>query len=209
MIDSNDGGVDITTNGGADLARPACCPSASSTTSACDNSVPYRVMGNMQDQGTASGPSNSLQSGGIPLSDWHTVGGGETGFAVADPKRPQHRLRRRIHGHHHALRPPHRQARNISIYPVNPFGQGRGGAEVPLPVDRPDPDLAARPQDDLSRAPTCCFRTTRRRQDLDRDQPRPDARRQDASRSGPAAPSPATTPAPNSTARSSPSPSRR
>ena len=41
-----------------------------------DNSVPYRVMGTMQDQGTASGPSNSLSSAGISLSDWHTVGGG-------------------------------------------------------------------------------------------------------------------------------------
>ena len=49
----------------------------------------------------------------------------------------------------------------------------------------------------------------RRRPDLDADQPRPDPQRQDASSNGPAARSPATTPASRSTAPSSPSPSRR
>ena len=47
--------------------------------------TPYHVSGTMQDIGTAQGPSNSLSLRGIPLSDWHPVGGGETGFTASDP----------------------------------------------------------------------------------------------------------------------------
>ena len=59
MIDSNDGGVDITTNGGATWFMPPM-PICQFYHISVDNSVPYRVMGTMQDQGTASGPSNKI-----------------------------------------------------------------------------------------------------------------------------------------------------
>jgi hypothetical protein len=42
----------------------------------------------MQDIGTGSGPSNSLSKAGIVPSDWHPVGGGETGFTSSDPTNP-------------------------------------------------------------------------------------------------------------------------
>ena len=42
----------------------------------------------MQDIGSSSGPSHSLKSGGIGAGDWHQVGGGEAGFAFADPSDP-------------------------------------------------------------------------------------------------------------------------
>ena len=87
IIDSNDGGVDLSVNGGETWQAPPL-PIAQFYHIRVDDSLPYRVMGTMQDQGTASGPSNSLSSAGITLSDWHTVGGGETGFAVPDPRDP-------------------------------------------------------------------------------------------------------------------------
>jgi photosystem II stability/assembly factor-like uncharacterized protein len=123
MIDSNDGGVDVTTNGGATWYAPML-PIAQFYHISVDASVPYRVLGNMQDQGTASGPSNSLSTAGISLSDWHTVGGGETGFSVADPTDPNIVYAGEYAGiitrYNHRIR----QARNISIYPTNPSGQG-------------------------------------------------------------------------------------
>ena len=59
MIDGNDGGVDITTNGGETWYAPPL-PIGQFYHVAADNRVPYHVAGAMQDIGTASGPSNSL-----------------------------------------------------------------------------------------------------------------------------------------------------
>lgn len=123
MIDSNDGGVDITTNGGETWVMPPL-PICQFYHISVDNSVPYRVMGTMQDQGTASGPSNSLSSQGISLSDWHSVGGGETGYAVADPDDPNIVYAGEYGGYISIYDHRTRQARNISIYPTNPSGKG-------------------------------------------------------------------------------------
>jgi photosystem II stability/assembly factor-like uncharacterized protein len=123
MIDSNDGGVDITTNGGETWFAPSL-PICQFYHISADNSVPYRVMGTMQDQGTASGPSNSLSSAGISLSDWHSVGGGETGFAVPDPTDPNIVYAGEYGGYISIYDQRTRQARNISIYPTNPSGKG-------------------------------------------------------------------------------------
>jgi len=56
-----------------------------------DNEIPYNVLGNKQDEPSYRGPSNSrLGSGvgadpGIPRAMWHSVGGGESGWATPDP----------------------------------------------------------------------------------------------------------------------------
>jgi photosystem II stability/assembly factor-like uncharacterized protein len=123
MIDSNDGGVDITTNGGESWLAPPL-PIAQFYHISVDNSVPYRVMGNMQDQGTASGPSNSLSSAGISLSDWHTVGGGETGFSIADPSDPNIVYSGEYGGYLTIYDHRTRHSRSINIYPTNPSGKG-------------------------------------------------------------------------------------
>jgi photosystem II stability/assembly factor-like uncharacterized protein len=123
MIDSNDGGVDISTNAGETWFAPPV-PIGQFYHINVDNSVPYRVMGCMQDQGTASGPSNSLSSMGISLSDWYTVGGGEAGFAVPDPLDPNVVYAGEYGGYISRYDHRTRQATNISIYPVNPSGKG-------------------------------------------------------------------------------------
>ncbi len=123
MIDSNDGGVDLTSNGGQTWQAPSL-PIAQFYHISADNSLPYRVMGTMQDQGTASGPSNSLSSSGITLCDWYSVGGGETGFAVADPRDPNVVYAGEYGGYLSRFDMRNRQARNISIYPYDPSGKG-------------------------------------------------------------------------------------
>ena len=120
IIDSNDGGVDISLNGGETWFAPPL-PIAQFYHITCDTSVPYRVMGNMQDLGTASGPSNSL-SGSINLSDWHGVGGGETGFSIPDPNDPNIVYAGEYGGYITRFDARTRQARNIGIYPFNPSG---------------------------------------------------------------------------------------
>lgn len=125
MIDSNDGGVDITLNRGESWLSPAL-PISQFYHIRADNRVPYRVMGTMQDLGTASGPSNSLVAGGIALSDWYPVGGGETGFVVPDPADPDIVYAGEYGGYLSRYDRRTKQAANISIYPVNPSGKGAG-----------------------------------------------------------------------------------
>ena len=123
MIDSNDGGVDITNNGGQTWHAPPL-PICQFYHINVDSRVPYHVSGNMQDMGTASGPSNSLSSEGIGARHWHTVGGGETGFTLPDPKDPNIVYAGEYGGYLSRYDHRTRQARNISIYPVNPSGHG-------------------------------------------------------------------------------------
>jgi photosystem II stability/assembly factor-like uncharacterized protein len=123
MIDSNDGGVDISTNGGETWYAPPL-PIAQFYHIACDNGTPYRVMGTMQDLGTASGPSNSLSRDGITLADWHEVGGGEAGHAAPDPADPNIVYAGEYGGYISRYDHKTRQARCVSIYPYNPSGHG-------------------------------------------------------------------------------------
>lgn len=54
-----------------------------------DNEIPYNVLGNKQDEPSYRGPSNSRVQGGrsegISRGMWHSVGGGESGWATPDP----------------------------------------------------------------------------------------------------------------------------
>ena len=50
-----------------------------------DNEIPYNVLGNKQDEPSYRGPSNSRVRGGISRGMWHSVGGGESGWATPDP----------------------------------------------------------------------------------------------------------------------------
>ena len=145
ILDSHDGGLDVTLDGGGNWTL-ALLPIAQFYHISTDTSVPYRVMGNMQDQGTASGPSNNLTTGSIPLSDWHQVGGGETGYSVADPRDPNI-----VYAGEYAgilTRYDHRtkQAAHISAYPTNPSGRGAGELKyrfqwtAPLLISPHDPD---------------------------------------------------------------------
>jgi photosystem II stability/assembly factor-like uncharacterized protein len=121
MISANDGGVDVTTNGGGTWFAPPL-PISQFYHVNCDTGVPYRVMGNMQDLGTASGPSNSLAAGGIRLGDWYTVGGGETGVTVPDPGDPNVVYSGEYGGYLSRYDHRTRHTRDVSPWPANPSG---------------------------------------------------------------------------------------
>jgi len=159
MIAANDGGVDISTDGGKTWSAPAL-PIAQFYHINCDTRFPYRVMGNMQDQGTASGPSHSLKGGGIPLLDWHGVGGGETGFSVPDPRDPAIVYSGEYGGIITRFDERTRQARNVSIYPFNPSGHGAEDLRIrfqwtsPIVVSRHQPGLVYHAGNHLFRSKT-------------------------------------------------------
>ncbi len=123
VIGGNDGGVDLSEDGGETWYAPPL-PISQFYHVAVDGQVPYHVFGAMQDLGTAAGPSNSLSSAGITLSDWFDIGGGEAGHAVADPDDPAVFYAGEYLGIF--TRYDHRtlQARNVSAYPNNLSGHG-------------------------------------------------------------------------------------
>lgn len=123
MIVGNDGGVDVSTDAGETWYAPTL-PISQFYHVAADNSSPYRVLGAMQDLGTASGPSNSLSRSGITLGDWHTVGGGEAGHAVADPSDPNVVYAGEYLGILTRYDHRRRQATNVAPWPDNPSGHG-------------------------------------------------------------------------------------
>ncbi len=123
IIDANDGGVTITTNGGETWDQPPLAIGQFYHVSV-DTRVPFSVAGAMQDLGTAQGPSNSLHGGGIALGDWHGVGGGEAGWVVSKPDDPNIVYAGEYMGY--LTRYDHRtgESRNVSAWPENPSGHG-------------------------------------------------------------------------------------
>jgi photosystem II stability/assembly factor-like uncharacterized protein len=122
IISANDGGVDISTNGGETWYAPPL-PISQFYHVSVDTRTPYHVAGAMQDLGTAQGPSMSF-SGHIALDEWHGVGGGEAGHVVSDWKDPNVVYAGEYLGI--ITRYDHRtgEARNVSAWPENPSGHG-------------------------------------------------------------------------------------
>src|SRR5262245_8327318 len=99
MIVGHDQGVSISQTRGRTWLKQRL-PNAQLYHVTVDNQVPYYVYTNKQDGPSYRGPSNSrLGDGGgrggggggggsIPRGMWHSIGGGESGFATPDPVDP-------------------------------------------------------------------------------------------------------------------------
>jgi len=89
MIVAHDQGLSISTNRGRTWLRQRLT-NAQMYHVTVDNEIPYNVLGNKQDEPSYRGPSNSRVMGGggdgvISRGMWHSVGGGESGWATPDP----------------------------------------------------------------------------------------------------------------------------
>ena len=85
MVEANDGGANVSFNGGKSWTEQdqATAQFYHVTTT---NHFPYRVCGAQQDNSTLCGPSR--KAGGIDISDWYDVGGGESGYIAVRPDTP-------------------------------------------------------------------------------------------------------------------------
>ncbi|HEY2740431.1 MAG TPA: glycosyl hydrolase, partial [Thermoanaerobaculia bacterium] len=88
MIESNDGGVNVTTDGGKTWSTQANQPTAQIYRAAADNHFPYRLLGAQQDNSAFRILSRGKGSG-IGPGDWEITAGGESGYIVADPTDPE------------------------------------------------------------------------------------------------------------------------
>jgi len=121
MIAGNDGGADVSTDGGETWSW-TLMPISQFYHVAVDTNVPYRVSGAMQDLGTSSTASNSLKSSGISRGDWYSVGGGEAGHTAPDPNDPNIIYAGEYLGYISRFDARTMQARHVGAYPENPSG---------------------------------------------------------------------------------------
>jgi photosystem II stability/assembly factor-like uncharacterized protein len=88
QIVAHDQGLSITQNRGQTWYRQRLL-NAQIYHVTTDNEIPYNVLGNKQDEPSYRGPSNSRVQGGrspgISRGMWHSIGGGESGWATPDP----------------------------------------------------------------------------------------------------------------------------
>ncbi len=88
MINGNDGGANVTRNGGASWTTQANQPTAEIYRVTVDDRFPYRIYGSQQDNTSLSLPSRT-RSGRITRADWYPVGGCESGHVAVDPRDPE------------------------------------------------------------------------------------------------------------------------
>ncbi len=125
MINANDGGANVTFNGGQSWSEQDQATAQFYRVS-LDNDFPYRVYGAQQDNSTVRIFSRTT-SGGITIRDWEETAGSESGWVVASPKDSNIVFG----GNYGGLleRRDHRtgQRRDVNVWPDNPMGWGAEG----------------------------------------------------------------------------------
>ena len=87
MINSNDGGANISNNGGKSWSSQQNQPTAQFYRVITDNLVPYNVYGGQQDN-SAIAIASRTNGAGIAWKDWYDVAGCESAFLAFDPDNP-------------------------------------------------------------------------------------------------------------------------
>jgi photosystem II stability/assembly factor-like uncharacterized protein len=120
IIESNDGGANVSTNAGASWTSQANQPTAQIYHVTTDNRFPYYVYGAQQDNTSVA--IASAAPGGIDRPSWYPVGGGESGYIAPDPHDPEIVYAGSYGGE--ITRYDHRtgQEKNITPWPINPIG---------------------------------------------------------------------------------------
>ncbi|MDH5235367.1 MAG: hypothetical protein OEW77_10445, partial [Gemmatimonadota bacterium] len=90
LIQSNDGGANVSINGGRTWSTQYNQPTAELYQVYVDNQFPYRLYGAQQDNSTLIVPSLPVESGGFddPIQGWRTGPGCETGPIMPHPTNP-------------------------------------------------------------------------------------------------------------------------
>jgi photosystem II stability/assembly factor-like uncharacterized protein len=120
MIESNDGGANVSTNAGASWTGQANQPTAQIYHVTADNRFPYFVYGSQQDNSSVA--IATAAPGGIDRTNWYPVGGGESGYIAPDPRDPEIVYAGSYGGE--ITRYDHRteQTKDVTPWPINPIG---------------------------------------------------------------------------------------
>ena len=158
MINSNDGGANVTNNGGLSWTGQDNQPTAQFYHVITDNHFPYRVYGAQQDNSTVRIASRTT-GWGIDKPDWEPVGGGESGHVVPRHDNPEVVYAGSYGGLITRWDSQTGQTRIITAWPDNPMGWGAAELKyryqwtAPILVSRFDSNL-------LYHAAQVLFKTT-------------------------------------------------
>ncbi|MDH4350581.1 MAG: glycosyl hydrolase, partial [Gemmatimonadota bacterium] len=123
MVNSNDGGANVSFNGGVTWTGQDNQPTAQLYHAFTTNHFPYYVCGGQQDNSTICVPSRT-SSGGITTADYYVVGGCESGYVAARPDKPDVSYAGCYGGSLDRHDRATGQERSISVWPDNPMGWG-------------------------------------------------------------------------------------
>jgi photosystem II stability/assembly factor-like uncharacterized protein len=174
MIESNDGGANVSTDGGRTWTTQSNQPTSQIYRVSTDNHFPYRILGAQQDNSALR-----ISSRG---TEFEVTAGGESGFVVADPRNPEivyggsygGLLTRRDHDRD--------QERDVNVWPNDPMGGGAEGAKYRFQWNFPILFSPNDPQT-LYAAANVLFKSTNEGQSWEAISP--DLTRNDKSKQGP------------------------
>ncbi len=147
MIEANDGGANVSTDGGKTWTTQSNQPTAQFYRVSTDNAFPYRLLGGQQDNSTVRIRSRSALGSAISARDWEPTAGGESGHVVAKPDDPDIVYGGSYGGFLTVLDHRSGERRAVNVWPDNPMGWGaaelayRFQWNFPIFFSPHDPDL--------------------------------------------------------------------
>jgi photosystem II stability/assembly factor-like uncharacterized protein len=123
MILADDGGAQISFDGGTNWSSYHNQPTAQFYRVSTDNAFPYHILGAQQDNSTVRIKSRTY-GGGITQGDWSSTAGFESGYVVADPLNPEVVYGGNYGGYLSRLDHKTGENRSINVWPDVPIGVG-------------------------------------------------------------------------------------
>jgi photosystem II stability/assembly factor-like uncharacterized protein len=146
MIEANDGGANISYDGGENWSVQSNQPTAQMYRVSTDNAFPYRLLGGQQDNSAIRIRSRSAFSSAIGTRDWEPTAGGESGHVIARADNPDIVYGGSYGGYLIRYDHSNGDVRAINVWPDNPMGWGaaelkyRFNWNFPLMISPHDPD---------------------------------------------------------------------
>ncbi|MFK7830251.1 MAG: WD40/YVTN/BNR-like repeat-containing protein [Congregibacter sp.] len=181
MIQSNDGGANVSYDGGKTWSTQSNQPTVQFYRVSTDNDFPYRLLGGQQDNSAVRIRSRSAVGDSIGVRDWEPTAGGESGHIAAKPDEPDVVVGGSYGGFMRIIDHRTGAERAIDVWPDNPMGWGAAELKYrfqwnyPIAFSKHDPDT-------LFVAANAVFRSNNLGQSW--EQISPDLTRDDKSRMG-------------------------
>jgi len=123
LINSNDGGADISIDGGLHWTSQDNQPTAQFYHVIVDRQFPYHIYGSQQDN-TSVDIASATNHFGIDRTDWDPVGGGESGYIAPNPSDSNLVYAGSYGGSITEFNKKLGTEREMNPWPLNPMGQG-------------------------------------------------------------------------------------
>jgi photosystem II stability/assembly factor-like uncharacterized protein len=127
MIEANDGGANVSYDGGRSWSTQMNQPTAQFYRVSTDNDFPYRILGAQQDN-SAVRIRHRSSGGSIDEDEWDDTAGGESGYIVAKPDNPDIVFGGSYGGLLTMVNHRTNEFRDVNPWPDNPMGSGAEGA---------------------------------------------------------------------------------